>query len=72
MASMVRTTPIKKTAAKSHRNFDFQTSSLFWEGSATLASLSMSDEVAVESATVCEMEPTVRGLLLKTASRFIE
>jgi hypothetical protein len=45
---------------------------LLEEGSADLAGVTKSDEVAIESAAGCEVEATVRVLLLKTASRFIK
>jgi len=35
-------------------------------------SLARQDVGVFDSAAVCETEPTVRGLLLKTASRFIK
>jgi hypothetical protein len=37
-----------------------------------LAEVPRSEEVALASAAVCEVEATVRVLLLKTASRFIK
>jgi hypothetical protein len=72
MASMLKTTPSKKMAAKSHRRIDFHWVSLFEDDAADLSALPKSVKVALEPLSVCKTEATVRVLLLKTASRFIK
>ena len=69
---MLKTTPSKKMAAKSHRRIDFQFARLLEVAAAELSDLLKSVEGELESATVCDIEATVRVLLLKTASRFIK
>jgi hypothetical protein len=72
MTTKLKTTPSKKIAAKSHLNFERQLSGAVGVGRLAWALPAEFGEGVFDSASVCETEPTVRGLLLKTASRFMK
>jgi hypothetical protein len=72
MTNMLKRTPSKKTATKSQRSLLRQEGRAAGEGMGTGVWLAEFCGGVLDSASVCETEPTVRGLLLKTASLFIK